>query len=197
MFERTRSAVDSISLSVFVYPATAPLPQHLEAVRAVFLDANPQAKPTDHVFDLGLYSLGHPLRRLRDRVGRRDVDHELWNLLCGDQGCPAPAGRVPDEDRLGDAVSQLGFEGLPVRRPRPGLVHRDSRSDDLMAASGQQRCDLVPDPGTVPAPVDQREESQGAILRGGSRGPAPHGVESARLVEALELVQAAVFELDA
>jgi hypothetical protein len=103
---------------------------------------------------------------------------------------------VPDEDGVFDAVPQLGLEPLTVLDPRARLVDSDLGSDDLVAAVREQGSDLVPDPGTVPASVNQREASQGTILRSGGRGSAD-GVEPARLVEALELVQAAVLELDA
>lgn len=40
------------ALSVYVYPATEPLPKHLEAVRAEIVRANPGAKPTARTLNL-------------------------------------------------------------------------------------------------------------------------------------------------
>lgn len=40
------------TLSVFVYPATEPLPSHLEAVRAEFIRASPDARATDRILSL-------------------------------------------------------------------------------------------------------------------------------------------------
>jgi hypothetical protein len=102
-----------ISLSVYVYPATEPLPQHLEAVRTELLKANPEARPTANRLSLdashgGSGVHGGYLNNINSLDSFEGIDlYQRGRWFIKYRVTVGPANKSACEERIRDAVSAL------------------------------------------------------------------------------------------
>jgi hypothetical protein len=100
-------------LSVFVYPATAPISRHLEAVRAEFVAANPQAKSVDWVISLdashgGVGAHAGYLHDIRSMESFEGIDlYERGGWFVKYRITFGPASNRACEQRIRDAVAAM------------------------------------------------------------------------------------------